>query len=69
MKIKTIFLFVIIFILCLTLLLGLCSCDGETPDAESTGNTSESTDLEMPSLNDIFSFPEGGIELPDDELE
>ncbi len=69
MKIKTIFLFGIIFILCLTLLLGLCSCDGETPDTESTGNTSESTDLEMPDWNDIFSFPEGGIELPEDEFE
>ena len=69
MKIKTIFLFGIIFILCLTLLLGLCSCDGETPDTESTGNTSESTDPEVPNLNDVFSFPEGGIELPKDEFE
>ena len=68
MKNKTLFLLGIIFILCLTLLFGLCSCDGETPASESTGNTSESTDPEMPGLNDIFSFPEGGIEFPDDKL-
>ena len=69
MKNKTLFLLGIVFILCLTLLFGLCSCDGEAPDAESTGNTSESSDLEMPDWNVIFSFREGGIELPEDELE
>lgn len=69
MKNRIFLLLGIIFILSLLLLFGLCSCEGDAPDSESTGNLPSTTDTSMPDLDDIFSFPEGGIELPIDEFE
>lgn len=69
MKNKTLFLLGIVFILCLTLLFGLCSCDEDAPSSESTGVASDATDSTLPNMNDIFDFPEGGFDLPMDEFE
>ena len=70
MKAKSFFALLLTLLLSISFMLGLCSCDEETQSSDSANsNTSSSTEESMPSLSDIFSFPEGGFELPDDEFE
>ena len=70
MKIKNILLLALSLIICMSFVLIFSSCDEDTQSSDSSSSsTSSSTEESMPSLSDIFSFPEGGIELPDDELE
>ena len=65
---KYLVLFFVIFALCVSFTLGLCSCDDNTTETDTSNSETEST-VKLPNLEDYINPDTGYIEFPKEEFQ